>query len=74
MLTIMVLGLVMAAVAIIAGAVLWGFHNDTLRESDQESFDRRFDRIAAIEMYSRRLLPQRNTQPPVATPPPLPSP
>jgi len=74
MLTIMVLGLVMAAVAIIAGAVLWGFHNDTLRESDQERFDRRFDRIAAIEMYSRRLLPRPSAQPPVTPPPPLPLP
>lgn len=52
MLGIVVFALVIVAIAIIAGCVIWGWRNDTLWESDQERFDRRFDKIIAVEAYS----------------------
>jgi len=49
MLGIVVFAVVFAATAIIVGTVIWGWHNDTLRESDQERFDRRFDEMVAAD-------------------------
>jgi hypothetical protein len=47
MLALTTLGIVMTAVAIIGAVVAWGARHRTLRESDQERFDRLFDQIVA---------------------------
>lgn len=39
---------VLGAVVIIISALSWGARNGTLRESRQESFDRRFAEIVAL--------------------------
>ncbi len=49
----MLLGLVVVATAIIGAFVLWGAHNGTLFETEEDSFDHRFHQIAMAEAYSR---------------------
>ncbi len=53
MLVIMALGSVSTATAIIGAVVLWGYRHGTLRESDQERYDRRFADIVRSERYRR---------------------
>lgn len=45
--TLMLLGLVVAASLIIGAVIVWGAHNGTLRESEQERFERHFQRIVS---------------------------
>ncbi len=51
MLAVMMLGLVATAGGIIAAVDVWGSLNGTLRESDQERYDRRFADIMRTEGY-----------------------
>ncbi len=51
MLGIVVLSMVIVAIAIIGGSVIWGWRNGTLWESDQERFDRRFDEIVTADAF-----------------------
>jgi hypothetical protein len=45
--TLMLLGLVVAASLIIGVVIVWGARNGTLRESEQERFERRFQRMVS---------------------------
>ncbi len=51
MLVIMALGSVSTAATIIGAVVVWGYRHGTLRESDQERYDRRFADIMRTEGY-----------------------
>jgi hypothetical protein len=53
MLAAMMFGMVAAAAVMIGAVVIWGSLNGTLRESDQERFDRRFADIVRTEGYRR---------------------
>lgn len=50
---------VSVASAIIGASVLWGARHGTLRESDQERYDRRFNDIVTAEGYSPSPRPGR---------------
>lgn len=45
MLGVVISAMVIVAIAIIVGSVIWGWRNGALWESDQERFDRRFHEI-----------------------------
>ena len=54
MLGITVFSMVLTAIAIIVGSVIWGWRNGRLWESDRERFDRQFDEIVTVADFDIR--------------------